>query len=142
VPSRQFAIATLTNSDEGSVLYNDLRASAIKQYLNVAWPETPEIKMSEEQLLPYTGHYDSALARRDLYLQDGALMLQSIPHGGFPTPDSPPGEPPPPIRLAFWAADKIIGLDEPFKGARGEFLRSADGSIAWFRIGGRVHRPV
>lgn len=142
VPSRQFAITTLTNSDEGSILYADLRINAIKQYLDVAWPETPEIKLAEEQLLAYTGHYDSALARRELYLQDGALMLQSIPHGGFPTPDSPPGEPPPPTRLAFWTADKVIALDDPFKGARGEFLRNADGSIAWFRFGSRVHRPL
>jgi CubicO group peptidase (beta-lactamase class C family) len=142
VPSKQFAVATLTNSDEGSVLYGDLRASAIQHYLDVAWPETPEIKLAEAQLLAYTGHYDAALARRELYLQDGVLMLQSIPHGGFPMPASPPGEPPPPIRLAFWAADKIIALDDPFKGARGEFLRNADGSIAWFRFGSRVHRPA
>ena len=142
VPSRQFAITTLTNSDEGSLVYNDLRASALKHYLDVAWPETPEIKLPEEELLGYTGHYDSPLAQRDLYLQDGALMCQSIPHGGFPTPDSPPGEPPPPTRLAFWAADKIVALDEPFRGARGEFIRKADGSIAWFRFGSRVHRPV
>jgi CubicO group peptidase (beta-lactamase class C family) len=142
VPSRQFAIATLTNSDEGSVLYNDLRASAIQQYLDVAWPETLEIKLTDEQLLPYTGRYDAALARRELYLQDGVLMLQSIPYGGFPTPDSLPGEPPPPIRLAFWAADKVIALDNPFKGARGEFLRNVDGSITWFRFGSRVHRPM
>jgi hypothetical protein len=123
-------------------LYNDLRASAIKQYLNVAWPETAEIQLSQAELLAYTGRYDSALAQRDLYLQDGVLTLQSIPHGGFPTPASPPGEPPPPIRLAFWAADKVIALDDPFKGARGEFLRNADGVIAWFRLGGRIHRPV
>jgi CubicO group peptidase (beta-lactamase class C family) len=142
VPSKQFAITTLTNSDEGSVLYNDLRVSAIKQYLKVAWPETPEIQLPQAELLAYTGRYDSAVAQRNLYLQDGVLMLQSIPHGGFPTPDSPPGEPPPPIRLAFWAADKVIALDEPFKGARGEFLRNTDGTIAWFRFASRVHRPV
>jgi hypothetical protein len=41
--------------------------------------------------------------------------------------------------VAFYAADKIIGLDEPFKGARGEFLRNPDSSIAWFRFGNRVH---
>jgi CubicO group peptidase (beta-lactamase class C family) len=142
VPARQFAITTLTNSDKGSVLYGDLRASALKQYLNVAWPETPEIKLAEEQLLAYTGAYDAAEDRRELYLQDGVLMLQSIPKGGFPTPDSPPGEPPPPTRLAFWDADKIIALDDPFKGARGEFLRKADGTIAWLRFGSRVHRPM
>jgi CubicO group peptidase (beta-lactamase class C family) len=142
VPSRQFAITTLTNSDEGSLLYGDLRASAIRQYLDVAWPQTPEIKLTDDQLLAYTGYYDAALAQRDLYLQDGVLMLQSIPKGGFPTPDSPPGETPPPIRLAFWAADKVIALDDPFKGARGEFLRKADGTIAWFRFSSRVHRPL
>jgi CubicO group peptidase (beta-lactamase class C family) len=142
VPSRQFAITTLTNSDEGSVLYGDLRANAIRQYLDVTWPETPEIKLMDEQLLAYTGRYDSALALRELYLQDGVLMLQSIPKGGFPTPDSPPGDTPPPTRLAFWAADKIIALDDPFKGARGEFLRNAEGSITWFRFGSRVHRPL
>ena len=142
VPSRQFAVTTLTNSDEGAVLYNDLRVSAITHYLDVAWPETRFIELPPEQLLAYTGHYDSALAQRELTLQDGVLVLQSIPHGGFPTPDSPPGEPPPPTRLAFWDVDKIIGLDDPFKGARGEFLRAADGKIAWFRFGSRVHRPV
>jgi CubicO group peptidase (beta-lactamase class C family) len=142
VPSRQFTITTLTNSDEGSVLYGDLRTSAIKQYLGIAWPETPHLKLSEEQLLAYTGRYDSPLAQRELYLQEGVLMLQSIPKGGFPTPDSPPSETPPPTRLAFWGVDKIIALDDPFKGSRGEFLRSADGSIAWFRFGSRVHRPL
>lgn len=142
VPSQQFAITTLTNSDEGSVLYGDLRASAIKQYLGVNWPETPHLKLAEDQLLAYSGRYDSPLARRELYLQDGTLMLQSIPKGGFPTPASPPGEIPPPTRLAFWGTDKIIALDDPFKGSRGEFLRNTNGAIAWFRFGGRVHRPV
>ncbi len=142
VPSRQFAITTLTNSDEGSVLYGDLRVSAIKQYLGVTWPETPHLKLAEDQLLTYTGTYEAAEARRELYLQDGALMLQSIPKGGFPTPESPPGETPPPTRLAFWDTDKIVALDDPFKGSRGEFLRDAGDSIAWFRFGSRVHRPL
>ena len=142
MPSRQFAITTLTNSDEGSVLYGDLRVSAIQRYLGITWPETPQMKMSEAQLLAYTGRYDSPETQRELYLQDGVLMLQSISKGGFPTPDTPPhGEPPPPTRLAFWGADKIIALDDPFKGSRGEFLRNADGTIAWFRFGSRVHRP-
>ncbi len=143
VPARQFAITTLTNSDEGSVLYGDLRINAIQQYLGVTWPETPHVKLPEAQLLTYTGRYDSPDALRELYLQDGVLMLQSIPKGGFPTPETPPhGEPPAPTRLAFWDIDKIIALDDPFKDSRGEFLRNTDGSIAWFRFSRRVHRPV
>jgi hypothetical protein len=100
------------------------------------------LQLSQDQLLAYTGRYDSPLALRELYLQDGTLMLQTIPKGGFPVPDSPPGETPPPTRLAFWDADKIIALDDPFKGSRGEFLRNTNGSIAWLRFGSRVHRPL
>jgi hypothetical protein len=33
----------------------------------------------------------------------------------------------------------VVALHEPFKNTRGEFLRHPDGSIAWLRIGGRVH---
>ena len=142
VPSRQFAMTTLTNSDEGSTLYTDLRVNAIKSYLGLAWPEAIHITLSEERLKTYAGNYDAALDRCELTVQDGNLMLLYHLKGGFPTPDSPPGETPPPTRLAFWDADKIIGLDEPFKGDRGEFLRRADGSIAWFRFGSRVHAPM
>ncbi len=139
VPSRQFAITTLTNSDEGSTLYVDLRVNAIKSYLGIAWPETPHLALTEEQLAAYAGQYDAPLDRNELTVQDGNLMLLSRPKGGFPTPDSPPGETPPPTRVAFYAEDKIIALDDPFKGSRGEFLRNPDGSIAWFRFDGRIH---
>jgi CubicO group peptidase (beta-lactamase class C family) len=139
VPSQQFAITTLTNSSEGSTVYADLRAHAIKSYLGIVWPETPHLAMTEEQLATYIGNYDAPEDWVELTLQDGGLVLQSHPKGGFPTPDVPPGETPPPTRLAFWDADKIIALDEHFKGSRGEFLRHPDGSIAWFRFGSRVH---
>ena len=142
VPSRQFAIVTLTNSDYGAVLYGPLRANAIKRYLGIDWPNPPQISMEPEQLKHYVGDYDAPEDWVEVRVRDGELWLQQHPKGGFPTPDDPPGETPPPTRLAFWGEDKIIGLDEPFKGARGEFLRNADGSISWFRFSSRVHRPI
>ena len=143
VPSRQFAITTLTNSDEGSVLYTDLRVHAIEKYLGLAEPKTEHLSLSAAQLAAYVGRYDAPETLHELAVRDGALWLQTQPKGGFPTPDTPPhGEPPPPVRLAFWGEDKVIALDEPFKGSRGEFLRKTDGSIAWFRFGSRVHRPL
>jgi CubicO group peptidase (beta-lactamase class C family) len=142
VPARQFAITTLTNSSEGSTVYVDLRVNAIKSYLGIAWPVTPHLAMTEEQLAPYAGQYDAPEDRVELTIQNGNLILLSHPKGGFPTPDVPPGETPPPTRLAFWDEDKIIALDEPFKGSRGEFLRNPDGSIAWFRFDSRVHASL
>ena len=142
VPSRQFAIVTLTNSEEGSVLYGPLRASTIKRYLGIEWPNPPLIARTPEELTQFIGDYDAPEDWVEVRVRDGALWLQQHPKGGFPTPDVPPGETPPPTRLGFWGTDQIIALDEPFKGARGEFLRRADGAIAWFRFSSRVHKPI
>lgn len=142
VPSRQFAIVTLTNSEEGAMLYGPLRVNAIKRYLGIEWPNPPHLARTPEELAGYVGSYDAPEDWVELSVRDGALWLQQHPKGGFPTPDVPPGETPPPTRLAFWGTDQIIALDEPFKGARGEFLRGAGGAISWFRFGGRVHKPI
>jgi hypothetical protein len=78
----------------------------------------------------------------DIALRDGALILQLTPQGGFPKKDSPPGPTPPPTRLALCGEDTIVALDPPFKGTRGEFLRDANGEIAWLRMGGRIARRM
>ena len=67
------------------------------------------------------------------------LLLRIIDKGGFPNPDSLPRVQPPPTRVAFYAKDKIMALDAPWKGAYGEFLRNAAGEIAWLRMFSRVH---
>jgi hypothetical protein len=76
-----------------------------------------------------------------LYLQDGKLMMRVTYRGGFPTPDTPPpSSQPPPVRLAFYAEDRVVALDPPLQNNRGEFLRDLEGSIAWFRFGGRIRK--
>jgi CubicO group peptidase (beta-lactamase class C family) len=139
VPSSQFAVAILTNSDEGDTLCNEIANLATQQYLGLTLPEALPLDLPEEQLLPYVGKYDAAADACEIYLRDGGLVLQVTPKGGFPTPDSPPSQAPPPVRVAFYAQDRVVVLDEPMKEDRGEFLRNPDNSIAWLRIGARVH---
>jgi hypothetical protein len=90
----------------------------------------------------YAGTYDLPLSAFTLEIKDGYLVMHEIPRGGFPTPQTPPGPPTPPVRLAFYDTDKVIGLDEPGKGTLGDFLRDKDGKLTFFRIGGRVHPKV
>lgn len=42
------------------------------------------------------------------------------------------------MRFAFYETDKMIGLDEPYKGALGDFIRDENGRVEYFRIGGRA----
>lgn len=139
VPSCHFAVAVFTNSDEGDTLCEGIVDAAIQQYLGLTLPEALPLELPEEKLASYAGRYEAAAAVCEITYGDGGLILQMIPKGGFPTPESPPNEAPPPVRLALYAEDRVIILDEPMKDARGEFLRNPDESIAWLRLGGRIH---
>ncbi len=139
VPDRQFAVVVLTNSDDGEVMTYPIAATAIKHFLGLDVPRAIPIASPAEHLAPYVGRYDSAAAIREITLKDGELILATTYKGHFPTPDSPPSPPPPPVRLALYADDKVVALDEPMKDDLGEFVRDATGRIVWFRFGGRIH---
>jgi CubicO group peptidase (beta-lactamase class C family) len=139
VPSRKFAAAVFTNSDEGSTLTYPIVNLATRLYLGLSLPEAAPLDLSEETLLAYTGVYEASADRLEISLQEGGLILKMTPKGGFPTPDSPPTQAPPPMRMALYGEDRVIVLDEPMKDSRGEFLRDEAGRIAWLRLSGRIH---
>ena len=142
VPARKFAVLMLTNSDRGSELIRPVVRAALESFLGVVERDPQPIPASEAQLSPYAGRYEGAAEDLLLEMTKGDLVLTIIPKGGFPTPDSPPQPAPPPTRLALTGADRLIALDEPHNGDQAEFLRGADGKLAWLRFGGRVHRLV
>jgi hypothetical protein len=100
--------------------------------------EVPLVLASDELAL-YAAEYDSPLEVATLTLSQGGLALETRPKPGFPDPDSPAPRPPP-TRMAFVEPDAVIALDPPLQGRRGDFLRDAEGEIAWFRWHGRLHR--
>jgi len=67
-------------------------------------------------------------------VDDLAARMEVILKGGFPTAASPLPPTPPPMRLGFADKDRIMILDGPMKGGRGEFIRKPDGSIGWLRV--------
>jgi len=71
-----------------------------------------------------------------LAVKDGSLVQNEIPRGGIPTPEAPPGRYPPSVRLAFYDPDNVIDLDEPGKGALGDFLRNKKGRLAFSALVG------
>jgi len=139
VPASQFAMVVLTNCDMGGNVCNHTIDAALKQFLDLTIPSAEPLDLPQETLQEYTGKYDSAGATCSLTIQEGKLILEETIKGGFPTPESPPPPSPPPVRIALYAEDRFIVLDEPMKDARGEFLRNPDHSLAWLRFGGRIH---
>jgi CubicO group peptidase (beta-lactamase class C family) len=129
------AFAMLTNHQRGSEVGFAARAAA----LGAIGAREPERKAIDVDVDEYLGTYESALIAAELRRDDGQLMLAVTPKGGFPKKDSPPPPGPPPVPVAFYAPDRLFATDEP---GEAEFLRGDDGSIAWFRVGGRVMARV
>jgi CubicO group peptidase (beta-lactamase class C family) len=137
-PERSFAVVALTNAHRGAELHGEIVAAALRSYLGAAPPEPRYLDLASDQLESYVGRYDAIIDDVELSVRNGDLVLATVRRanalGTHPEPPIPP-----PVRLAFRDADKVVALDPPMKGNRGEFLRNPDGSIAWLRWGGRIH---
>jgi hypothetical protein len=137
-PERKFALSILTNANAGARLVQETVRWVLREYLGVSEPVPVYEERSPGQLAEYVGRYAGPASALDLALDGGRLMLSIIVTGEFPVDELPPI--PPPAPLAFYGPDRVMVPDGPSKGARGEFLRGADGRIAWLRMGGRLLR--
>jgi CubicO group peptidase (beta-lactamase class C family) len=135
-PEHELALAVVTNHQRG----NEVNFAARGPALEVVGAREPERSAVELDAEEYLGTYASALMEVELKRDDERLLLVVNPKGGFPKKDSPPMPGPPPEPVAFYEPDRLFSTD----GGPGEaeFLRAADGSIEWFRVGGRVMARV
>lgn len=142
IPDKDFACAILTNSDDGGIITAGIFSKVLELYFNTKGKLPKRIESSNLELKEYVGRYKIGTECFDLKVKDGYLIYHHIPLGGFPTPDTPPGPAMRPMRFSFYEKDKVIGLDEPYKDALGEFFRNDKGKLQYFRIGGRAHMKM
>ncbi len=142
IPGRNFALAILTNSDDGGILTDEIFKQALDVYFGARIRVPKPIAVPPAALKPFTGRYRIGTGCFDLKARGKYLVYHDIPLGGFPTPETPPGPALPPIRFLFYEQDKVIGLDEPYKDVLGDFLRDEKGRLRYFRIGGRAHKKI
>lgn len=141
-PQRNFAAVILTNAGTGGTLITPVLKEIFNAFLGITVPLPEPVTLAQEELGAFTGRYDSALDFVDVSAADGKLVLQLTPKGGFPTASTPPPPAPPPVSAVFYAPDRILVVDEPFRDVRGEFSRRANGDMEWLRISGRVHKKI
>jgi CubicO group peptidase (beta-lactamase class C family) len=135
-PDERLAVVVLTNSFSGMPLLEGVTNAVLKAELGVEPPAPPEVaERTPDELREYEGTYESRVADFTLEAADGGLVVTSRGKGGFPEPDSPPRPDPPPTRVGFIDADRMITVEGEGAGQRGDFLRGPDGSIAWLRFG-------
>jgi hypothetical protein len=125
----------LTNSDHHHQLDRRLLAALLGE-------EQPSKPFVPADLRQYEGRYEQVLADLDVHVDGDHLRLDvSTPEKAKWNPDDASG-PPVPTRLAFRDDDRVLALDMPWEGHRGEFLRGDAGAIEWFRWDGRISRRI
>lgn len=140
VPDRNFAMTVLTNSDGGFHMINDLFACdwALHRFAGVTnLPAVPQ-HLGAADLAPYEGRYIAEQVSQngsveqtviDFRARDGQLAgtLDIVDAGADSQISTELG-------LAFYRSDYglDLGPDNKPTGSRSNFVRGADGNIAWF----------
>jgi len=134
VPARGAALTILTNGANGARLHAELTEWLLVEWLRLPGRATPAPLAPQPAFAPYVGRYWAPLSDITLAAEDGALILRLAWKGSVAERPTPPQ-----ARLVFSAPDTVVataGHPPPM----GDFIRGADGAIAYFRWGSRVRR--
>ena len=157
VPERGFAFTVLTNSEGGGKLVDELTTDdwALRRFAGVSnLPAVPRA-LSPGELAPYEGRYvfqvigaDGAAVDVLVELRGDQGQLHKTQTIGIPpldlSPTDPARNPVEESRLAFYRDDFVLVLDATGQpvGTRADFVRDANGRVAWLRLGGRLYQHV
>jgi CubicO group peptidase (beta-lactamase class C family) len=143
VPERNFAIAILTNAQNGWRLIQDVERAALKEYQGATFAPNQAIShrglveslptadppARQPDLAPYLGRYLRPMNAVVVRAEGSKLFVQERPNGGDPRAEMP---------VVFYGPDRAVVTDGSERGQSIEFVRAADNSVRWIRVVGRV----
>jgi CubicO group peptidase (beta-lactamase class C family) len=136
VPSRNFAIAILTNSSRGSVVNEHVRAWALDHYFGLREERPTPHRLSDEELNRFAGRYE--LPKEGvitLTIRDGGLIR------AMTLTDALEGKTEhfPEDRLEATGEREFVVVSEgDTKDLRVDFIMGEDGAPRFVRVGGRL----
>ena len=136
VPDRGAAFVILTNGANGARLCAELSEWLLSHWLGLPARPAPEPLAHQPDLAPYAGRYFAPLSDIELVPEDGALVLRLTWKGSVAERPTPP-----PVRLTFTGVDAVVGLGGT-PPPTADFIRGADGNVAYFRSGGRARKKI
>ena len=142
-PERNFAIAILTNAQNGWRLIQDVERAALQSYQGATFAKNQAIAhrglvetlpnaeplATQPNPAPYVGRYLRPINAVVVRADGGRLFVQERPNTGDPRPEMP---------ITFFGPDRAFVTDGADRGQTIEFIRAADASVNWIRVAGRV----
>jgi CubicO group peptidase (beta-lactamase class C family) len=143
VPERNFAIAILTNANNGWRLIQDVERAALKSYLGASFSTNQAISHrglvetlpavdplpKQPDPAPYVGRYVRPMNTVSVRVEGGRLVVQVVSNSGNAQA---------PMPVAFYGPDRAMVTEGPDRGQSIEFIRNDKGDVDWIRVVGRV----
>ena len=149
VPERGFAVISLTNcGPNGNQFNEEIVRWALEEYAGVIDRDPEPITLSEDELAPYVGTYETIAAIGKVEAREGALALTveikpevraQLQEGGDEVPEEPSTFT---IGLLPGPGDRYIVTEGPAKGMKGYFARDESGAVNAVHVGGRLATRV
>ncbi|HEV2527096.1 MAG TPA: serine hydrolase domain-containing protein [Thermomicrobiales bacterium] len=134
VPGRRFAIATLTNSEDGLYTYRDIEREVLRRALGITVTDPEPIAPEPGLADRVTGTYRAMLAELVIAGSDDALTASVTSINPFTDERHEPVE----SGLVPVAVDALMVPDGVRKGTRVDLLPGDDGRVDMVRMGGRI----
>ncbi len=143
VPERNFAIAILTNAQNGWRLIQDVERAALRTYHGASFAPNQAIAhrglvetlprveplATQPDPAPYVGRYLRPMNAVVVRAEAGRLLVRVEPNSGAPQTEMP---------IVFFGTDRAVVTGGPDNDQSIEFVRATDGSVRWIRVVGRV----
>jgi CubicO group peptidase (beta-lactamase class C family) len=138
-PEAGLALTVMTNLDQGGELNKKVTEWVREHYLGVVEEAPSPLNLPAEQLVEYLGSYTLSPTGCLFEIKPSpAGLIMSHTLGDYSSISDTPPDPIPPVKASLYSPDRFVFIEEPLRGAKGEFLRGLDGHVAWLRFGGRV----
>ena len=143
VPERNFALAILTNANNGWRLIQDVERAALKSYRRDLCEEPGDLAPRSGRDAPAVEPLRRSPTLRRNWGWTVAPRIRSWVRsetaaaacaGPCPTQGDPQSEMP----IAFYGPDRAVVTDGPDRGQSIELVRDATGSVKWIRVVGRI----
>ena len=140
VPSRDFAIVTLTNSGRGSATNREVTEWVLDNFAGLTKTKPDPISLPDAKLAEYAGEYSQPLADVRLSVEDGGLEMETTSKSALADTDEEKSNPP--VHLEPIGEDRFRVTTGAGAGGFVDFFRNNDGTIRFVRVGGRVSDRV
>ena len=137
VPSKRFALASLTNGSNGTLVNREIERHILKA-IGTPRADPAEVALPRDTLDRFEGRYhspggDVTVAREGKRLRVDTYARNALTGGEYQAPS----------RTAMAIGDREFAvLDTDMEGSRFDFMAHDDGSVRFLRLGGRLYDRV